>query len=242
MKLAGEEQAGHFERTLENPLTNVVNPGKEKMEIEELEEQLRTGQIPQTQMVDKIVLLAKKYTQIGQREKAVEYLGKALRQRNRPDAEILNQMAINYGEMGDHQREEKFYREAALASSWFGPWFNLALAQKKQGRVKEAVESLEKALGRDRLSPCLVLRAQLAEALEKKEEHESYLKEALESFGPISGLSDWELGWLYTAAQMAGDLQKTEEADAERRRRAGGAAVTDPSGVLPGNPEGLQEV
>lgn len=242
MKLAGNDEATPLSETIENPLTNVVNPLKEKIEIEELEEQLRTGQIPANLLIEKTVLLAEKCSQIGQQEKAIECLRKALLQKNRPDAEILNQMANNYKELGDHQRAEKIYIEAALASPWSGPWFNLALAQKGQGRLEEAVESVEKAMSRDRLPPYLVLRAQLAESQNNKEYRDNFLNEALRSFSPIPYLSDWQLGWFLTAALMAGDSHKAQEAEAERKRRATEGGQAPLGGVLPGKQAGLEKV
>lgn len=242
IRLANAEQVAPFDAILENPLTNVVNPGVDKLEIEELEEQLRTGQIPKDRVVDTIVFLAEKYAKLGQREKALEYLGRALRARNRPDAAILNQMAIYYGELGDHQREEKYYREAAQASSWGGSWFNLALALKRQGRLQEAAEAVVKAIQRDRQPPYLVLRALIAEGLKNQSERNLYLEEALSSFGPYSTLSDWELGWLLTALNMAGDQEKAAQVKNEQQKRRRTGIDVPPEGELPLIKPGLQKV
>jgi len=242
MNLAEADGIEPFEATLENPLTNVVNPGAERLQIEEIEEQLRTGQIPKDRVIDTIVLLAEKYANIGQREKALEYLGRALRARNRPDAVILNQMAIYYGELGDYQREEKYYREAARASDWSGPWFNLALALRRQGRLQEALEAVAEAIKKDRQPPYLVLRALIEEGLKNQRKRNSYLEEALSSFGLISTLSDWQLGWLLTAANMAGDQEKATQVRIEQQRRLRAGSVPPPEGELPPIGTGLQKV
>ncbi len=219
MRLVGRDEAGQFVGTVVNPLTHVVNPHSTRLKIDEIEEDLRTGKVPSSQVSDNLVDLAEMYAEIGQREKALEFLKRALQAKNRPDAGILNKMAIYCGEMGDFEREEKLYREAAMASSWSGPWFNLALAQRRRGNHKEAVESVEKVLAMDRQAPYLVLRAMLASDLGNQQESGQFLRDALAIFAPVSSMSDWELGWLLTAARMAGDTRKEEEAKAEQMKR-----------------------
>jgi len=242
MYLAGKEGIAPFEATIENPLTNVVNPIQEKLEIEELEEQLRTGQIPKDRVIDTIISLAEKYANLGQRERAVEYLKRSLRARNRPDAGILNQMAIYYGELGDHEREEKFYREAALASSWSGPWFNLALTLRRRRRLQEAMEAIDEAIKRDPSPPYLVLKALIEEERGNQQESDRCLKKAWSSFGPPPTLDNWELGWFLTAAKMKGDEKKASEAEMERRRRHTSKTGRVEEGELPMIKPGLQKV
>jgi tetratricopeptide (TPR) repeat protein len=145
--------------------------------------------------------------------------------------------------MGDHEREEKFYLEAGSISSWTAPWFNLALMQKRLGRIEEAIESIERGMRTDRQAPYLVLRAMLAERANRQHERDALLEEALRVFDPISAQSDWELGWYLTALRMRGDEEKAAEVQAEQRRRARGGVDTQPNaGFLPITTEGLQRV
>lgn len=242
LSLAEKGRGEPFEMTLENPLTNVVNPWVEKMEIDDLEEKLRTGKIPKAQMVDVTIEVARKYAKIGQREKAIEYLQKALRTKNRPDGYILNLIGIYFAELGVLEKAAKYYQEAARLPGWEVAWFNLALGLKRQGKFREAKVFIDKALERERQAPYLVLKAQLAEAAENMAEREACLTEAKAIFGSISSLDDWELGWFLTAAKMAGDQEKAEKAEAERRRRATGIEAPDLRGVLPRTQEGLVKV
>jgi len=232
MRLASERDILPFNAQVDKPFTNVVNPWSEKIVIETMEEELRTGKVPKAQIPARMVELAKKYGDLGQREKAIEYLQRVLRAKNRPDADILNKIGIYYGELGDHQRQEKYYREAAQASNWGGPWFNLSLAQDKLGRHAEAMESIDKALGQQREAPYLVQKAMLAEKLKNPQERNSCLQEALGLFEPVSSLSDWELGWYLTAAQMQDAQEKISAAQAERQKRAQQEGVAA-SGQLP---------
>jgi len=72
----------------------------------------------------------------------------------------------------------------------------------------------------------------LAEKLKNSDERNSCLQEALGLFGPVSSLSDWELGWYLTAAQMQEAEEKISAAQAERQKRAQQEGVAA-SGQLP---------
>jgi molecular chaperone DnaK (HSP70) len=232
-----------FHLTRENPLTNVVNPQAKRLEIDRLEEAMRTGKVPREQLPEKLVALAKDYAELGQWEKAVDLLKRALRARNRPDAYILNLMGLYYDELKNYKKAAKHYMEAARAGSWEGPWFNLALSQERQGNYAEAMESADQAIAREREAAYLILRARLSEALEKPEERAASLAEAFKRFAPLSRLNDWELGWFLTGAKMEGDQKKVEMANTERRRRtAGSGPEAGVGGELPILTQGLQKV
>lgn len=242
--LPGSTTGETFSMTKENPLTNVVNPQTKRLEIDRLEEAMRTGKVPREQFSEKLVVLARDYADLGQLEKAVDLLKRALRAKNRPDAYILNLMGLYYDELRDYEKAAKHYREAARAATWGGPWFNLALSQQKQGKFAEALESVDKGRDLENKAPYLILRAQLSEALRKIEERETDIAEAFNLFSPVSMLDDWELGWFFTGAKMAGDQQKVEMANIERRRRVSGASGLEAgtSGELPITAQGLQRV
>lgn len=225
---------------IENPLTNVVNPQATKLKIDALEEQLRNNEIPKNQQVPKMIELAENYSELRQHEKSLAYLRTVLRQTG-PDANILNKMAIYYGEIGDYEKQEKFYLEAAAISrGWGGPHFNLALTQKKRRKYQEATTSVEEALKREAENPSyMVLRAQLAESLGDKKKSGSYLSKAIAEFAPLSELDDWAIGWYLTACIMNQDEKNEKLAREEQRRRRGGAAPL-PNGELPQGPRALQ--
>jgi tetratricopeptide (TPR) repeat protein len=234
LKLADAEHGGTFATVLENPLTYMVNPHAKRLMIEQLEEALRTGKIPREAIPETMIELAEAYADLGQREKAVEYLGRVLRSRNAPDAWLLHRMAMYYGEMGDFEREEKCYREAAAVSSWSETWFNLAHSQQKQGLHTQAAATLDNALLKARKAPYLVLKAQIHRSLGDQQQQQKALQEALQGFGAVVALDDWELSWFLAATRMAGDRKKISQGEAElRHRRRSTGAVTDEEGVLP---------
>jgi molecular chaperone DnaK (HSP70) len=220
LRLADQPDARPFETRIENPLSNVVNPHEVRLKIQQTEEELRTGQIAAARVPDVIVQLARDYAELQQIDKALDYLSRALRMKNRPDAYILTLMGIYYGNRGDHARQEKFYRESAAVSSGDGvALFNLALAKRARGEIQQARQIVNESLERERRGPALTLAAQIAEAENDRGERDRFLREAVRVMASVSAQSEWELGWLKTAAQMIGDPKLGEAADRELRRR-----------------------
>ncbi len=233
LRMADRRDVPAYSVRLENPLTNVVNPQASKLRIEKTEEDLRTGKIPWDRQSETIAKLADDYAELRQHEKALEYLSRVLRAENRPDAGVLNRMGTFCGEMGDHVREEKFYREAGQASRWSGPWFNLALVQHRRGKHQEAKVSIDHALQSDPEPPYRVLKARIEDSLGDQAERDRQVRQALSEFGPISSLDDWQLGWYLTAARMIKDGKKEEDALAEQRKRRLAGTGIGSGGLLP---------
>jgi molecular chaperone DnaK len=195
LRLADQPDSRPFEVRIENPLSNVVNPHEVRLKIQQAEEELRTGKIAAARVPDTIVQIARDYAELQQIDKALDFLSRALRMKNRPDGYILNLMGIYHGERGDHARQEKFYREAAAASPADGvALFNLALAKRRLGKLDEARKIANESLQRDRLGPTLTLAAQLAEAAKEQGERDRLLAEAIRVMGSVSAQGEWELG------------------------------------------------
>jgi len=219
-----------FAASIENPLTSVVNPNAKRDEIMELEERVRTERMSPALQERTVKRIATLEAELGNREKALHLLSSV--NRLSPSAGTLNQMGIICGEMGDHGRQEKLYREAArMSPNWGGPLFNLALAQERQGRFADAMHTIDEVSDPD--APYLVLKAGLAEKLSRPTpERNALLDEAFARFGPLSRLSDWELPWYEYGAQLRDDDRRRAEARSERQRRtaSSGAPAT---GALP---------
>jgi tetratricopeptide (TPR) repeat protein len=228
-----DDSETEFSVTLSNPLTHVVNSSSKRAEIDELEEQLRTGGKSASDAADIVVKIAKLYAELGQYEKGLAYLRRALKAKGHADPDILNEMASCAGRLGDRESQEKFYREAAV--NWNGAWFNLALAQKARGRVIEAIQSVERAISVNREAPYLVLRAMLAKPQQNESEASRFLSEALKIFAPLKALNDWELGWFLTAAQLQGDQEKIAAAKAEQQARNRGGEIGHFELLIPRN-------
>lgn len=219
LTVANRENGKPFEWQIENPFTNVVNPQPIRTKIEESEELLRTGEVPRDQIPEKLTELAYNYSEIGQNEKALDLLKKVLKAKQRPDAYILNKMGIIAGDLGDYAKQEKYYREADRLTSWSGPLFNLALSLKRQNKISEAVKVIEEAIKKNPEAPHYVFRAMLANIQKDSMTKEKYLELAFKSFDDLLNLSEWELDWYTTAADLANDKDMLAKAKAENKRR-----------------------
>lgn len=246
MYLAEDKSADIFEEYVENPLTNVINPEQKRLTILEIESELQKRlDMPKELRLQKMETVAELYEELGDEEKALAILKRVVKGRNGKDAATLNKMGVLCGSLGDYERQEKFYKEAAAVSSWSGSLFNLALAYRERGETEKAIESIELAIKRERDAPYLVLKAILVQDENDRKEADNCLHEALQAFGSVSTLSDWELNWYSRAANMAGDADRVNEVKEELRRRKRSTAY-DPgkdSAVLPGiKTGGLKEV
>jgi tetratricopeptide (TPR) repeat protein len=218
--VAGRPGHGEYELTRENPLSNVVNPQPKRERLLELEEELRTGAVQGKKALEATEEAARLYAELGQREKALSVYRHLLRARGRADASILVRMGLLAGELGDAQREERYFRECAEADPvWGGALFDLALSKRRRGLWAEALAAVTLAIDREPDPPYLVLRALVNEALGDAAGRAADLGRALGAFGPAAALDDFELGWCVTACRMAGDAATLRAAEAEEKRR-----------------------
>jgi tetratricopeptide (TPR) repeat protein len=211
-----------FERTIENPLCNIVNPNQARLQIEQIEEILRQHGGGTAEERPLFLEVARLYAGLGQQEKALEFLRRALRLLGKPDAEIMNLQGLYYGDIRDYKRQEEAFRAADQAApKWAGPLFNLALAYRSQKRHAEALEATKQAIEKDPLSaPYYVLKGLCHQALEQEEEALEEYETAVGLFGTPASLPDWELGWLLTCAEALHDNTLRYEITRERQRRA----------------------
>lgn len=236
LNLRDQPDAEPFACTVENPLTLVVNPHAIRERIEEIEEGLRTGKVAPEKIPDTLWDLADDYAELGQLDKAIDYLQQALRRKGRPDASLLNALGIMYGRKRDWERQEKAYREAFRANpDWAVPLFNLALSQYRQGQLDLAGKTILEALTVEQDPPYLILHALI---LAKRGDHaraKAVAADAVKRSGPLSTLDDWTLGWLRTAAEMLADSTLTDAiaAEQERRARKSRKASGETEGLLP---------
>lgn len=227
----------------EHPLTHISNPQAIRLRIEETEEKLRTGVIGPRERKDIVIGLAEDCAELRQYEKAAHLLAELLRQRNEPDAFVINRMALYSGFLGDEAREEKLYAEAsAVDPAMSAPWFNLALLLQRQKRLEEAKAAVEKAIQANDCAPYYVLQAQIVRDKGKEFAVPEFLEMAWKRFQKPNALSDWELGWYITAAEMRDDKDVVTAARHERSNRQSGCITTrqDTEGLLPLLSEGVR--
>lgn len=224
-----------FTMRIENPITHVVNPGEVRMRIEEIEHGLETGAIPPAKVVSTLTDLGWDDAEIGQREKALDRLQRALRRLGRPSAYILHRMGLIANELGDEVASTRYYLQATAAeSTWSSSLFNLALAQYRRGELDEARRHVDLAIARDPIAPHYTLRAKIAAAAGDGATRDQALSRAFEEFAPVTTLDAWELGWYESAAALKGDDGIVSRLQAEKRTRAGSKPVARTErGLLP---------
>ena len=248
LSLANHPNAKPFQGTIENPLTNVVNPDANRLKIDELEEELRSNIHDRSTTIEILEQLATLYDELNQTDKAIFYLRRILDIKNAPDSSILNRLGILYGRKNDYARQEKCYLEAYKANPADGiPLFNLSLTLREQKRLSEAKRTIEKAIAVDSEAPYLVLLGVILADLHDNEAARSTLKKAIKMFGPVESLSDWELHWYRTAVRhhLVADSEKVEEIQKEeiRRKKRRSSPTDSPSigPILPDIAPGLKK-
>ncbi len=233
LALGGENATGEeFRHAFENPLTSVVNPNAKRDRIAELEEHMRTAALSMAGQRRVVVEIAELDAELGRHERALGLLAEL--NRASPDASMLHRMGILAGNMGNHELQEKLYREASrISPDRTDSLFNLALSQKQQGRSTEAMRTIDEALARRPIPHGLVLKAMLAEQLKRPaKERKALLARAFEVFDPLSTLGDFELVWYKSGALLAGDRAK-ERAARKRIEESGKPAPPDDRSELP---------
>ena len=160
------------------------------------------------QIPDKIVDIARDYAELQQIEKAISYLNRALILKNQPDPDVLTLLGINYGELGDFEKEEKCYRECSRVSNSPAPLFNLALSQSRRRQFADA-ETIHSCLRRYQDGPTYTLKAVIADGMKEAVTRDELLRKAMECFGEPRAMSDWELGWYITADPPQGRQDKS---------------------------------
>lgn len=229
----GRKDVPPFKGRFENPLTSVVNPSSKRSKIEELEERIRRGEVSKAELRGAIIEIADLYEDIGQYERAMALLKRVLRSSPDSSGWILNRLGMLCGQMGDYERQQKFYLEAAASGNNSGPLFNLALAHKRHGDIEKSMEAIDRAIQMDAEAPYLTLKASLLDTLGRKEESVELANRSLRAYDSIPTLDDWGLGWFITAAGMVRDDSRLAEAHAEKRKRCRSVGqVLD--GELPG--------
>ena len=212
----------------ENPLINVSTPGAVRVEIEEIEEDLRDAGGLSARHRDKLTRLAELYRELRMLEKAVEVLKGASRAVGRPDAEILNRLGMFYDELGDLNRMEAHYAEGARVSgNWGGPLFNWALHHKRRRNFSVALEKVDEGIVREPDSaPYYILRARILEGLGQTAAAKEAAQEGFRRFPPIEIQSPWQLGWYEDAAEFLGRADDVKSARKARERARGQSKTT----------------
>ncbi|MDA8429915.1 MAG: Hsp70 family protein [Geobacteraceae bacterium] len=205
----------------DHPLTHIVNPQAVKLRIEDTEEKLRTGEIEPEERYKTIISLASDCAELRQYEKAISRLSELQRKRCEPDAVIINRMGLYWGNLGNREKEEYYYREASkIDPSWNIPWFNLAHAFKNHKRLDEAKSAIEKAIAlKPESAPSYVLQGQIVRDMGKEFAMHEFLEIAMKRFRPLEQVDEWDLSWYQAMAEMKDNQELVRTVRHERQMR-----------------------
>lgn len=234
LKLGPADEDEAFIAEISNPFTHVVNPNAVRVRILETEERLRTGAISPSRIKDSLKGLAIDYAEIGQHEKALDYLKKALTgEQGERASHLLNLMGIYADRLGDSQKAEKFYRSAGEMASNCAAWFNLSFVLQKEGRMTEAIAAVERAIEEEDEPAYHIRRAILALSVGDQATCDRELEHGMASFEPVQLLADYALSWFLAGARMIGDETRMRQAQAEQRKRKQRGDTQTEAGILP---------
>ncbi|MBM3826580.1 MAG: tetratricopeptide repeat protein [Verrucomicrobia bacterium] len=224
-----------FEGRVESPLHNVVNPGKDREAILEIERQVRAGLVPREHLPNTLIELAVLHGKVGMHDKAAHLLRRVVRQCPEIRATALCHLAAAYGRKGDAERQERTFLEAMLAGSPVA-MFNLAALYSRKGRWSEAAELCRRYEAEEPNANATVLLARCLKALGDRKGADAALADAFRRYGKdLSALDEVSLSWFQSGAAMSGDSTRIRQAEDEARRRlkAGFGLRKEAPGLLP---------
>jgi tetratricopeptide (TPR) repeat protein len=227
---------------VQNPLTHVVNPNATKAAIEEIEEAIKNKRVTREELPAKYEELGELHRKLRLYEKGLAYYGRAVQLWNEPPAYLMNRMAFCARDLGDRERTDRLFAEAARQDPWSGTFFNWALAKEQWGKTEEALELVNQALAMQNDPPYAALKARLVQRLGDIPGGFAIAAEAVRRFPPVSSQNDYELYWYGAAARIAGEERSWQEADRETRRRAARPNAQAPApGDFPDRVQTLEE-
>jgi molecular chaperone DnaK (HSP70) len=204
-----------FEQRFDAPLTHTDQGQVARCRLLEAEEMVRCSMVPESQLGRTFEQMARDAARIGHRERALHYIACAV-QHDGPTFNLLNLRAIYLEELGDRDRAESVYRQAA---EWPQAGFNLALFLHRSKRHQEALAVIDQVLDRSPQPAYLVLKGDIVSALGQPAAARLLHQDAVSRVVDPAAHSVWSLGWLARCARTLGrdDLaQKYRDASAEQ--------------------------
>lgn len=228
-RLKGVEDGAELRIDVQNPVSNVVNPNAKLDERDRLIEDLRREPGQWAEAMPKIAQVC---AELGFQAEAITWLERFQRKGGRQSPWATNLQGIYEADRNNVAGAIRLYAQAAeLPHAGGAPLFNMALALRGQGKWSEALDAVDRALARESDPAYRVLRLQILEKLNMAANVHGQARDLIGEFAPVSQLSDFALGWLATAARMAGDDEVAAQVKRARSDRKGGESPQ--AGVLP---------
>ena len=224
-----------FAGTIESPLHNVVNPGKDRELILEIERNIRSAAYEPSKLPAQLLELAQLHNKVGMHDKAVYLLKRLARQSREYRRAALGLLAVTYGRKGDAVRQEKTYLDAILDGCPVA-LFNLANFYSRKGRWADAEELCRRYEAEEPCAVGMVLYARCLSAQGKATAAAAALADAFGRFGrDLSKLDENTFSWYQAAVEMSADpaLRRACAEEEKRRRQLALNRSTQPEGLPP---------
>lgn len=215
-RIAAQDEAEAFEERFDAPLTHIDPQQLARCRMLEAAEAIRNGLVPPEALSDTFARMALDADRIGQTERALHYVSCAIAH-GKSTYYLLNLRAIYLDNLGDYDRAETVYREAA---AWSMARFNLAHLLNRRKRHQEALEQIDQVIEEDGELAANVLKGDILTALGQVEAARLHYQEAISRAPVQDSNTRWALGWLARAARKLGQGALADRLDAARTRQA----------------------
>ena len=223
-----EDENGVFEDRYDAPLSHIDQGHLARTRLLEAEELVRTGSIPTVSLGEMFTQMARDAASIGQHEKALHCITCAMQHAGNT-CFLLNLRAIYLDDLGDADRAEEVYRQAA---GWSVARFNLALFLSKRRRLSEALEVIDSLIAEDPSAMNLVLKGDIVAALGNDTAARLHYQDAVSRVADPSALTACSLGWLASGARRIGQADLAERFGAMSRERSNSEQRSANTGAL----------
>ncbi|KAB2876386.1 MAG: Hsp70 family protein [Burkholderiaceae bacterium] len=228
-RLKGVDGGAELRVEVQNPVSNVVNPNAKLDEHDRLIEDLRREPAKWADAIPKIAQLC---AELGFHAEAITWLERYQRRSGKQSPWATNLQGIYEANRNNAAGAIRLYAQAAaLPLAGGAPLFNMALALRGQGKWPDALDAVDRAIARSPEPAYRVLRLQILEKLGKAGNVSDQARDLVAEFAPVAQLNDFELGWLATAARMAGNDEVVAQVRRARSERTVGESAQ--AGILP---------
>ncbi len=208
--------SGALEVRMEAPVTHIDQGHRQRCQMLEREERIRTGQVRPDELGRVYEAIGHDARKLGLPDKAAHMYNLAM-QHGRPSAQLRNWRGLCFW---DTQDLDSAIEEFRAASDEPAAMFNLALALRNTGQFDEARSVIDRRMMQDDDMPSRVLRADILAGQDRKDDARLQYRDALDVATPPEDLDDFELHWLVRAAEKSGDANRLAALRVEQRKRS----------------------
>lgn len=195
----------------------------------EREEDIRNDKIPRADFGNVFEKHARDCAALGEYEKALHFIGLSMQEQGQTQ-NLLNLRGIYRERIGDRDGAMDSYHQAG---DWSTTKFNSGLLHYKNGQLTEALADVDIALQNEANRAYRSLRGDILKKMGKNDEARLEWQDAIAGTPELAELSDFQLGWIESAARELDDNAMLERVRDARRKLAQRTERGEREGVLP---------